>query len=224
MHIHLPIGLSAPIVLAADRALKATVRWAIEDPFDVLEQSQKNYIFACRHGQLIPLLWAMEGRGLSIMVSRSRDGELLTRVLRVRGFELVRGSSRHAGFGAGRAALATLREGRSLGLAVDGPRGPWGLVQPGILRLAQKTGVAIVPLLGSGDARWVARGSWDRFEVPRPGANLRIAVGEPIQVDVGQAGLLNGAEALASALGGSTLASAPKANSDALPATSYGHS
>ena len=192
------------LVALADEILRRTVRWRVDDPHGALERARagQSMIFACRHGQLWPLLWAVRGCGLTILASRSSDGELLARVLEGRGFDLVRGSSSRDGLPAAREALRVLRSGGRLGLAVDGPRGPRGVVQDGPLRLARSAGVPLIPLRVSGSPAWVAPGSWDAFEIPRPGGRLVVDVRPPVEVGPGALGLDAAGARLAAELGG----------------------
>jgi lysophospholipid acyltransferase (LPLAT)-like uncharacterized protein len=95
------------------------------------------------------------------------------------GFRTVRGSS-------SRGAVAAVREmvKQHIGHLVvtpDGPRGPRQKVQPGLVYLAAKTGLAIVPVAVSFARAWRAR-SWDRFAIPWPGSRLTCLAGEPIHV------------------------------------------
>jgi lysophospholipid acyltransferase (LPLAT)-like uncharacterized protein len=159
-------------------------------------------LFLCRHGQLLPLLWAMEGIPLRILVSESGDGELLARLLHARNFELARGSSSSKGVAAGRAIYRTLAEGISVGLAADGPRGPLGTVHESVLRMAQRSGVPVVGLRVEGESRWEAPGSWDRFELPMPGRLLRVVAGPSREISGGSAGLLAAKFALEEELAG----------------------
>jgi lysophospholipid acyltransferase (LPLAT)-like uncharacterized protein len=198
-----PCRLASPIH-GAYRILRRVVRWSVDDPHGILPRAARGeaLIFACRHGQLMPLVWAMEGHGLTVVVSRSPDGELLARVLARRGYQLIRGSTSEEGLLAGRGALRVLRQGGRIGVAVDGPRGPRGKVQDGILRIARAARTPIVPLWASVEASWVAPGSWDRFEVPLPWGAVRIHVGEPVAVAPGSEGLGVAGETIAAALGG----------------------
>lgn len=204
MHLPVPPRLLAPLVHASDRLLRGAVRWQVDDVAGTLDRARAGEVclFACRHGQLWPLLWAVEDADVSIVVSRSGDGDLLAAVLRRRGFGLIRGSSTRDGRGAARGALRVLRSGRRVGVAVDGPRGPRGQVQDGVLRIAQRADVPIVPLRVNGGRPWVAPGSWDRFEVPRPGQRMRLRVGRPIRVGTGEAAIEAAGQSLAAALGG----------------------
>lgn len=189
--MHLPFSPRHlwPLVVAADRLLRASVRWSVHDPAGELRGGDRARLFACRHGQLWPLLWAVEHCGVGVIVSRSGDGELLARVLGGRDFRLLRGSSSREGSSAARMAIRELEAGRDVGLAVDGPRGPRGRVGEGVLRIAQRTGARIVPLRVEGPGRRVLERTWDAFEIPLPGRRLEVHVAPGLVVAEGRAGL-----------------------------------
>ncbi len=123
--------------------------------------------------------------GTGAMVSRSADGELLIPTLRANNIVPIRGSSRgRDGDKGGAAALSRLirhvRRGHPAYLAVDGPRGPRNRVQPGIAKLAQETGAAVVIVAPIPRRRWILRKSWDRFQIPKPFSRLDMYFGEPL--------------------------------------------
>ena len=135
-------------------------------------------IYALGHGRMLALAFAYRGRGIRALVSRHRDGEILAHALRSLGYVPLRGSSRRGG---AEAAFALLAEARRSDLAItpDGPRGPSGEVAPGILFVARRTGLPIVPVGLSASSAW-RLGTWDRFLLPRPFARVTIRVGEPL--------------------------------------------
>lgn len=201
----------AGLVALADAVLCRAVRWDVDDSSRVLPRASggESMIFACRHGELWPLLWIVRDLDVSILTSRSGDGELLARILERQGFATLRGSSSSRAITAGRGALRVLRDGGRLGLAVDGPRGPRGLVQDGVLRLARRADVPIVALRRTGGRPWVAPGSWDHFEIPRPGDRLSLRVSAPLYVGPSEAGIEAAGERLAELLGGTRPAGGP---------------
>lgn len=136
------------------------------------------------------LLDSLISRGfpLALLVSLSRDGEILARIARKLGMEVVRGSSSRGGLGGLRRLYRTIsRGGLSVGLAPDGPRGPARECKPGVLLLAQIAGVRILPIASAASSAW-RLGSWDRMIVPRPFARVTIVLGEPLSVPVSLAG------------------------------------
>jgi lysophospholipid acyltransferase (LPLAT)-like uncharacterized protein len=102
-----------------------------------------------------------------ILISQSYDGELITRILRMFGFDAVRGSSSR-GSREGLLGLArVLSSGRTAIFTADGPRGPIYQTKMGPIKLAQMTGAPIGCFHLEPKRAWVM-GSWDRFLVPKP--------------------------------------------------------
>ena len=102
-----------------------------------------------------------------ILISRSFDGELITRILKMFGFDAVRGSSSRSAR-EGLLGLAHIIEtGRTAIFTADGPRGPIYQTKMGPIKLAQMTGAPIGAFHLEPERAWVMR-SWDRFLVPKP--------------------------------------------------------
>jgi lysophospholipid acyltransferase (LPLAT)-like uncharacterized protein len=120
---------------------------------------------------------------MAIMASQSRDGELMKRVLTLFGFRVVRGSSTRGG-AAGLKGLLDLmkKEKVHVSLAVDGPRGPIYKVKPGIFKLAQQTGLPIIPGVAAASQRFIFKKAWNRCYLPMPFSRCRVLYGEPILV------------------------------------------
>lgn len=64
---------------------------------------------------------------------------------------------------------------------IDGPRGPFGVVKPGLIKIAQISGMPIIPTITSAENKWVFN-SWDRFIVPKPFSRVIIRLGNEIYV------------------------------------------
>lgn len=145
-------------------------------------------IFACLHRDILPALLYVRRWRPVLLVSQSRDGDVLIRTLRPDGFEFARGSTGPTGGPGFVRLLAALREGRCVGLAVDGPRGPFGAVRDGVMQLSRLSGRPIVPLW-AGEGRYWRLRTWDRTLVPWPGAAFTLVEGPPLQVapDAGEA-------------------------------------
>ena len=159
-----------------------------QEHVDALLGDPKPVVFACWHNRLaIGGRWATRhlvrrGLKISILVSLSRDGELLAQLARRTGFGVVRGSSNRGGLSALRRLYRTLaREGVSVGTAPDGSVGPVYVAKTGTVMLAQISGAPIIPLAGAAERCWRLR-SWDRMIVPKPFSKVTLAVGEPMHV------------------------------------------
>ena len=97
------------------------------------------------------------------------------------GFGHLRGSSTRGGARALRDLSRVLREGFDVGLTIDGPRGPRGSVQQGVIELSRMTGSAVIPVSNSSKPRKLFR-SWDAFQLPLPFARVVVSYGEPFVV------------------------------------------
>jgi lysophospholipid acyltransferase (LPLAT)-like uncharacterized protein len=80
-----------------------------------------------------------------------------------------------------RELLRKARAGYDLAFTPDGPRGPAGEVQPGVIAAAAATGFPILPVaLAASRCRRLA--SWDRFVLPMPFSAVHFVYGEPLAV------------------------------------------
>jgi hypothetical protein len=146
-----------------------------------VHQHRQNVIYAFWHGHLLYLMYRYRGRGVAILVSQSRDGEFLSRILQHFGLPTIRGSSSRGGQRSLRELVRQTRAGASAAIAPDGPRGPRHRAQPGIVALARLAGIPILPVAVG--ARWkVEFHSWDRFLLPLPGSRIVVAYGAPMVV------------------------------------------
>ncbi len=162
------------------KGLGRTLRIEVEGdgPLRELRRAGCPVILAFWHSRILPLAYVHRAEGITVLVSRNRDGEYIARVIRKLGFELARGSASRGGASGLRDLVRTIRKGGDVGITPDGSRGPTRKFKPGALLAAQLTGAAIVPLAAGGRAVWRAR-SWDRMIVPKPFARIRVVYADP---------------------------------------------
>jgi len=142
----------------------------------------RRFIFAFWHSRILLLCHRHKNLKASIMVSNSADGEIIAQVLQRHGHHTVRGSTRKGGLRALIQQIEDMRTHTRPGVVIpDGPQGPRHKVQRGVILLAQKTGVPIIPLAYSSKRRKVFN-SWDRFLLPYPWSKGIIVYGRPIAV------------------------------------------
>ncbi len=124
-------------------------------------------IFCFWHQCVLPCAIYFRRTGATILISRSFDGELITRILGLFSFHAVRGSSSRGA----REGLLGLKDVIDRGgpaiFTADGPRGPIYQTKMGPIKLAQMTGARIGAFHLEPEHAWVM-GSWDRFLVPKP--------------------------------------------------------
>lgn len=116
------------------------------------------------------------------MISRSADGDLIAGVAGLSGWNPIRGSSSKGGKIALRRMVAHLKKTGLAGHIMDGPRGPFGKVKAGAVRIAIAAGAAVVPFYVSSSRNWFFN-SWDRFFVPKPFSRVTITFGDLIYLD-----------------------------------------
>ncbi|MFP5235338.1 MAG: lysophospholipid acyltransferase family protein [Acidobacteriota bacterium] len=124
-------------------------------------------IYCFWHQCVLPCAMYFRRTGGTILISRSFDGELITRILSMLGFSAVRGSSSRFG-GEGLLGLKdVLATGQPAIFTADGPRGPIYQTKMGPIKLAQMTGAPIGAFHLQPERAWTIN-SWDRFLVPKP--------------------------------------------------------
>jgi len=143
-------------------------------------------IVAFWHGDLLvgaAEVMSSKRRDFATLASRSRDGDIAAGLAKLVGVEPLRGGSSRGQVEALRSMERWLREGKSILLAVDGPRGPKGVVKSGIILLSSRTGVPIVPAGAIPlDTRFWQFRSWDSMWLPKAGARIAAIFEEPITV------------------------------------------
>jgi lysophospholipid acyltransferase (LPLAT)-like uncharacterized protein len=147
-----------------------------------LLSGQWSVIGATWHRAAVFFLYYYGRLGPAIMISRSKDGELLARYLKVMGGVPVRGSSSKGGGEALREMEDMIKSGRVTQAATvaDGPRGPRYLAKPGMILLAMRTGRPLLPLMWSCDRAWVFGRSWDRTMIPKPFSTVVMVYGREL--------------------------------------------
>lgn len=165
-------------------ALTSRVRWFNLEARREGEKAYGNFIYAFWHGRQVLLTWAYRGTGHTVLVSQSKDGELIARVLDLFGMRTIRGSSSRGGARSWVELKHAVEGGRTVAFTPDGPRGPQRMVAPGVIQLALKTGKPILPLTCSFRRKLVFRG-WDEYWVPLPFNRVEIGLGRFVWVKPG---------------------------------------
>ncbi|WP_321495270.1 lysophospholipid acyltransferase family protein [uncultured Desulfobacter sp.] len=168
------------------RLYTATFRFRVENEktWRVLLNENQPIILVTWHQQFFAAIrhfktYARYNPGL--MISQSRDGELICAVASRSGWHTPRGSSSVGG----KEALAEMIEHLNThgfgGHILDGPTGPMGKVKPGIIKMALQTNAVLVPFFTDADQAWYFN-SWDRFMLPKPFARVRLRFFDPIHI------------------------------------------
>jgi lysophospholipid acyltransferase (LPLAT)-like uncharacterized protein len=198
----LKIRLIAAAVSPALAGLCRTIRWKVDGArhYEEILNSGRAPVIAFWHGRILPAAWHFRNCGVVALTSANFDGQWIARVIEHFGNRTVAGSSSRGGM---RALLELKREveaGHPAGFALDGPRGPARVVQPGAVWLAGATGSPLLPFHAEASRCWTVS-SWDRTQVPQPFSTVAVAIGSPVPVrGTSETELADGTESLLRAL------------------------
>jgi lysophospholipid acyltransferase (LPLAT)-like uncharacterized protein len=173
------------------RVLSATLRAHFVDECDFLTgRHPEPYVFALWHNRLLssPVIFKRffrKRKGVTALISQSRDGKMISDIILRLGMGVVNGSSSRGGAAAMLELTNWIRGGTDIAITPDGPRGPVYKLSSGPLFLAQKTGAPLVPVYVE-YSRCIRFKSWDRFMVPLPFSRVDIRFGKmhPIPPDL----------------------------------------
>lgn len=116
-----------------------------------------------------------------IIISQSRDGEFISKVVQHIGWIPVRGSCSRGGKEALQVMVQGVIENHIGGHIVDGPTGPPRVIKPGLISLARRTDAVICPGIVSYENTWIMN-SWDHFMVPKPFSRVLFRFGSIFSV------------------------------------------
>ena len=159
-------------------------------------QEYFTHIIEVQHPEVNSCLYAMWHRNqcaiygfkdkptVSVLISQSRDGDVVANGIKPMGFKLVRGSKgRRGAIEASKQMIDALKSGERAAMMVDGPRGPAEIVKDGVIKIAKLSGKPIVPVCWySNNFNWIKLPSWDGLRMPILDVRLINLYGEPIYV------------------------------------------
>lgn len=138
----------------------------------------ENYLLAFFHQDELCLLHHWRNRNMGVLVSISKDGEIINNVAKILGYKSVRGSSSRRAVSGLIAAIKRVRAGQSMAFAVDGPRGPIYKVKDGICAVSNKTNTPIIPVRARASRRKIFEKSWNKAKFPYPFSRIDLYFGE----------------------------------------------
>ncbi len=145
-------------------------------------------IWAYWHNRLftLPLVYRRSAKHRSLfgLASASKDGAIISAIMKRFGMGCVRGSSSKRAAQALVECRRRLLDGSDLGITPDGPRGPVYVAAPGVVQLSRLTGRPVMPVQVTYSRKWQLK-SWDRFQIPKPFSRVTVTVLPPMQCGAG---------------------------------------
>jgi hypothetical protein len=149
---------------------------------DDLRKKKQNYVLAFWHGTMLLPWFLHRDDGFAALTSKSKDGDLLAKQLKHWKYKVVRGSSSKGGDVALGIMVDLAKNGYSVSITPDGPRGPEFEFKAGAVIIAKKSGVPVV-LMGIGIKSKKKLKSWDKFQIPDPFSSVKVIYSDPVYVD-----------------------------------------
>lgn len=145
---------------------------------------KNQYIYGFWHNKLAtPTIYFKNLEKKVALSSPTKDGELISVPLEKLGYTLVRGSSDKKSVSSTLSLLKYLKKGYSMGTPLDGPKGPSHKAKKGLLYLAQKSNISLVPLGVAYEKKWIFSRTWDKFELPKPFSKICIYLDNEIKIE-----------------------------------------
>lgn len=141
-------------------------------------------VYVMWHGNQFCVHGLPEKEKVNILISTSKDGQIVSDICNRMGFQTCRGSSKRRGAVSGTLKLIDkLKQGENVAIMVDGPRGPLYSVKSGAIVIARESGAPIVPMNWySKDFTFFKFNTWDKMTCPFGPARILNTFGEPIYV------------------------------------------
>lgn len=149
---------------------------------DELTKNNKNFIVTFWHGTMLIPWFLMRNKNLDTIVSQSKDGEILTKLLKRWNYNVHRGSSSRGGKEVLNTLIESAKNNYSIAITPDGPRGPKNVMKAGAVVISKETNVPLV-LIGVHNGNKFKLKSWDAFEIPKPFSKVCVLYSEPIYLD-----------------------------------------
>ena len=145
-----------------------------------------HYIDAPIEGQCMAVTWHAEllispqvyrefrkNQITSAIIAQHHDGELIARTLGFLNILPLRGSSRRGARSVLINAIKVLKNGHSIMITPDGPKGPRYSMSDGAVALALRADLPLMVVNYKVSSYWQLK-SWDKFVIPKPFATLNI--------------------------------------------------
>ncbi len=147
-----------------------------------MEKDRMNFVLAFWHGTMLLPWYLNRNKKFAALISKSKDGDLLAKILKHWKYEVVRGSSSTGGNVALGIMVDYAKNKSSIAITPDGPRGPVHKMKAGAVVTAKKSGFPLI-LCGISVKRKKILRSWDSFEIPLPFTKVKVIYSDPVYVN-----------------------------------------
>ncbi|HKI77394.1 MAG TPA: lysophospholipid acyltransferase family protein [Ignavibacteriaceae bacterium] len=158
------------------------ITYSNKNVIEALEKDNSKYILAFWHGSMLIPWYLNRKKKMVALTSKSKDGDLLAKILKSWKYRVIRGSSSTGGDVALGIMVDYAKNDHSITITPDGPRGPRHKLKAGAVITAKKSSLPLI-LVGVGIKKKMILKSWDQFEVPKLFTKANLVFSDPIYID-----------------------------------------
>ncbi|MBN1541720.1 lysophospholipid acyltransferase family protein [candidate division KSB1 bacterium] len=174
------IAFLSGLAIALIRTITVTLKIDYRIHPEASKLQSPRYLYGFWHGDLFLLVSTFSKEKICLMTAPTWAADILTRVLLNFGYRVVRGSHKKQAVRGLLEMKRSVQEGYIGSLALDGPSGPRQRAKPGMIYLARKLELPIVPVACMAERAWIFERTWDRFYLPKPFSRCTVVIGKPI--------------------------------------------
>jgi hypothetical protein len=163
----------------------ATSRWHFIFPASYEQEvflNSKSEIFAIWHNRLAfgPGIF-LKKQNVEALISPHSDGAIISQVVKYFGFEVVSGSTNKGAVASLKQIMKKLKDGTSIVITPDGPRGPRYQINSSITEIARKYSNGLIPI-SCECSNYFTLNSWDKLIFPLPFCKITVIFGSKIEL------------------------------------------
>ena len=176
------IGNYSLVMFASILCKTLRISYKNRNVFKELEEKRINYVLVFWHGSMLIPWFVHKKKDLVALISKSKDGDLLSNLLKYWDYTVVRGSSTEGGEVALGILIDYAKNNKSIVVTPDGPKGPRHKLKAGAVIASKRSGIPLI-LMAVGFKNKKHLRSWDKFEIPMLFSEAKIIYSDPIYVD-----------------------------------------
>lgn len=158
-----------------------------------LPDRSRSFILSFFHQDELSLVPYFRNVAMGVLVSVSKDGEIMNKTISKLGYVTTRGSSSKKAVSGLIAAIKKVKEGYKFAMAVDGPKGPIYKVKEGVIAISNKTQTPILPVRAFPHRYKSFDKAWNKAKLPKLFTRIDLIFGNLgyFEKDVLEAQMLN---------------------------------
>lgn len=149
-----------------------------EDSLNFNLRPGESFLYAFFHQDELGCIPYFSYKNICVLVSKSKDGTIMSTLAEFLGYKTVRGSSSRGAIAALLASIKMVKKGHKLSMAVDGPKGPIYKVKDGIPKICEKTGNKIVPFRAIPHRYFSFDKAWNKARLPKLFSKVDMVIGK----------------------------------------------